>query len=193
MRLPILWSLALAHGRASRTTHHSKAQLIEQFNLSHARAGPEAVDEAVSFILQQEKATEHLAHEAGHHAAHANATYADAPPATAGGAPTCAVSYERIRRDGVFVHRGRDAPPPYEEVTYSELVEQVSKSPAVGEDTLVVIEYPVELGCFPPVLAEGQLVGLRNRRYGRTVIGVYVNRPSGRLDMQPWSEEFVSV
>ena len=43
------------------------------------------------------------------------------------------------------------------------------------------------------VLADGQLIGLRNRRYGRTVIGLYVNRPSGRLDMQPWSEEFVSL
>ena len=81
--------------------------------------------------------------------------------------------------------------PPYEEVVYSELVAQIAASPAVGEDTLVIIEYPVELGNFPPVLADGQLIGLRNRRYGRTVIGLYVNRPSGRLDLQPCSEEFV--
>ena len=83
--------------------------------------------------------------------------------------------------------------PPYEEVVYSELIQQLCESDAVGEDTLVVVEYPVELGCFPPILADGQLVGLRNRRYGRTVIGLYVNRPSGKLDYAPFSEEFVKI
>ena len=40
-------------------------------------------------------------------------------------------------------------------------------------------------------LADGRLVGLRNRRYGRTVVAIYVNRPSGKLDLAPFSEEFV--
>ena len=40
--------------------------------------------------------------------------------------------------------------PPYEEVVYAELVDQLVRSPVLGEDTLVIIEYPVELGCFPP-------------------------------------------
>ena len=62
-----------------------------------------------------------------------------------------------------------------------------------SEDSLVVVEYPVELGCFPPTLADGRLVGLRNRRYGRTVLAIYVCRPSGRLDVSPFSEEFVSL
>lgn len=84
--------------------------------------------------------------------------------------------------------------PPYEEVVYAELVDQLVRSPVLGEDTLVIIEYPVELGCFPPTLGDaGQLVGLRNRRYGRTVIGLYVNRPSGKIDMPPFSEEFVTL
>jgi len=83
--------------------------------------------------------------------------------------------------------------PPYEEVVYAELVDLVANSPAVDEDTLVVFEYPVELGCFPPTLADGRLVGLRNRKYGRTVLGLYVYRPSGKLDLQPFSEEFVSL
>jgi len=82
--------------------------------------------------------------------------------------------------------------PPYEEVVYAELVESLATSPLVGEDTLVVIEYPVELGIFPPVLAEGRFVGLRNRRYGRTVLALYVCRPSGRMGLDPFSEEFVS-
>ncbi|KAL1511444.1 hypothetical protein AB1Y20_006243 [Prymnesium parvum] len=83
--------------------------------------------------------------------------------------------------------------PPYEEVVYSELVEALASSPLVGEDTLIVIEYPVELGCFPPVLCDGKLVGLRNRKYGRTVLALYVSRPSGRIDYPPFSEEFVSL
>jgi 16S rRNA (guanine966-N2)-methyltransferase len=83
--------------------------------------------------------------------------------------------------------------PPYEEVVYKDLIDGLADSEVMGEDTVLVVEYPVELGCFPPTLADGRLVGLRNRRYGRTVIGVYVNRPSGRLDIAPFSEEFVSL
>lgn len=83
--------------------------------------------------------------------------------------------------------------PPYEEVVYADLMDAMASSALLGEDTLVVVEYPVELGIFPPVLGNGRLVGLRNRRYGRTVIALYVNRPTGRLDMTPFSEEFVSL
>jgi len=35
-------------------------------------------------------------------------------------------------------------------------------------------------------------VGLRNRRYGRTVLAVYVHRPTGKLDLSPFTEEFLS-
>jgi len=83
--------------------------------------------------------------------------------------------------------------PPYEEVVYAELMAMVAASPVLAEDTLIVIEYPVELGCFPPTLVDGRLVGLRNRRYGRTVLAVYVYRPTGRLDIRPYTEEFVSL
>lgn len=62
----------------------------------------------------------------------------------------------------------------------------------VSEDTLIVVEYPVELGIFPPVLGGGCLVGLRNRKYGRTVLAIYVVRPSGKLDYPPFSDEFVA-
>jgi len=83
--------------------------------------------------------------------------------------------------------------PPYEEVVYADLMDKLASSPLLDEDTLVVVEYPVELGIFPPVYADGRLVGLRNRKYGRTVLALYVNRPSGRLDMTPFTEEFVSL
>lgn len=84
--------------------------------------------------------------------------------------------------------------PPYEEVIYSELLEAVAHSPLLEEDTIVVIEYPVELGCLPHSIEEGKLIGIRNRKYGRTVIGIYVHRPSGKLDdsAQSRPEEFVS-
>ena len=87
--------------------------------------------------------------------------------------------------------------PPYEEVVYADLLEAVANSPLVTEDTIVVIEYPIELGCLPHVLPRddgGALVGVRNRRYGRTVIAMYIVNPTGVLtvaDSRP--EEFVNV
>jgi 16S rRNA (guanine966-N2)-methyltransferase len=87
--------------------------------------------------------------------------------------------------------------PPYEEVVYADLLEAVANSPLVTEDTIVVIEYPIELGCLPHVLSRddgGALIGVRNRRYGRTVIAMYIVNPTGVLsvaDSRP--EEFVNV
>lgn len=94
--------------------------------------------------------------------------------------------------------------PPYEEVVYADLMQAVATSPLVGDDTVIMVEYPVELGTFPHVLDTNQgnnkkkngpprkLVGSRNRRYGRTVIAMYVVNPTGNLpgaDSRP--EEFV--
>jgi 16S rRNA (guanine966-N2)-methyltransferase len=87
--------------------------------------------------------------------------------------------------------------PPYEEVVYADLLDAVANSDLVAEDTIVVIEYPIELGCLPHVLPRndgGALVGVRNRRYGRTVIAMYIVNPTGVLpvaDSRP--EEFVNV
>jgi 16S rRNA (guanine966-N2)-methyltransferase len=88
--------------------------------------------------------------------------------------------------------------PPYEEIVYFDLIEAVANSPAVGEDTVILIEYPVELGCLPHVITRkdgGKLVGVRNRKYGRTVIAMYVVNPSGRLGNAAESrpQEFVSI
>jgi len=87
--------------------------------------------------------------------------------------------------------------PPYEEVVYADLIDGVANSPLVAEDTVVMIEYPVELGCLPHVISRtdgGALVGVRNRRYGRTVIAMYVVNPTGRLEVATSRpEEFISV
>jgi len=88
--------------------------------------------------------------------------------------------------------------PPYEEIVYADLLEAVANSPCVTDDTVILIEYPVELGCLPHVITRedgGALVGVRNRKYGRTVIAMYVVNPTGRLDSSAESrpEEFVSL
>ena len=81
--------------------------------------------------------------------------------------------------------------PPYEEVVYGDLVDALCKSPLVAEDTIIVIEYPVEMGSLPQILGENKLFGIRNRKYGRTVLGVYVYRPTRKYDMKP--EEFLAL
>lgn len=75
--------------------------------------------------------------------------------------------------------------PPYQEVVYKELIDAVCNSPLVAPDTIVVIEYPEEMGSLPPILGEDKLFGVRNRRYGRTILGIYVYRPSESIDMRP--------
>lgn len=82
--------------------------------------------------------------------------------------------------------------PPYEEVSYPKLIDTLCKSPAIGQDTIVVIEYPIEIGAFPYHLGEDDMLqGLRCRTFGRTVLAIYVAKPSGRdLGISPRPEEF---
>ncbi len=86
--------------------------------------------------------------------------------------------------------------PPYEEIVYADLLDAVANSPAVTDDTVILVEYPVELGCLPHVISRndgGLLVGVRNRKYGRTVIALYVVNPTGKLESaESRPEEFVS-
>lgn len=79
--------------------------------------------------------------------------------------------------------------PPYEEIIYKDLLDAVCQSPLLHEDSMVLIEYPVELGCLPFDI-NNQLYGLRNRKYGRTVIATYINLPRKKYDFR--SEEFLS-
>jgi len=88
--------------------------------------------------------------------------------------------------------------PPYEEIIYFDLIDAVANSPMVCEDTVILIEYPVELGSLPHVITRkdgGKLIGIRNRKYGRTVIAMYVVNPTGRLGDAAESrpQEFVSL
>ncbi len=87
--------------------------------------------------------------------------------------------------------------PPYEEIVYADLLAAVANSVLVTEDTVVLVEYPVELGCLPHVIGRddgGVLVGVRNRRYGRTVIAMYVVNPTGDMEgAESKPEEFISI
>lgn len=78
--------------------------------------------------------------------------------------------------------------PPYEEVDYSVLIDKLSKSPLIEENTIVLLEYPVEMGTLPFVLGDHQMIGLRNRRYGRTILAMYVNKPTFQFEFR--QEEF---
>lgn len=117
--------------------------------------------------------------------------------------------------------------PPYEEVIYADLLDAVANSPLVTDDTIVLVEYPVELQTLPHVVprrprsqqqqqaqapstmtttttmsattttivednSPGALIGIRNRKYGRTVIALYVCNPTGTLQgAESRPEEFV--
>ena len=81
--------------------------------------------------------------------------------------------------------------PPYEEVVYADLANQLADSPLVAQDTVVVLEYPTELGSLPQAIGKRRLIGVRNRKYGRTVLGIYVCNPSGKWMLDIRSEEFI--
>lgn len=80
--------------------------------------------------------------------------------------------------------------PPYEEVDYGELMTTVANSNCVGEGTFVVVEYPVELRTMPPAVGQ-RLIGIRNRKYGRTVLALYACQPD--IDIDRRAEEFADM
>lgn len=85
--------------------------------------------------------------------------------------------------------------PPYEEVVYADLLDAAANSPLVTDDTIVLVEYPVELwGDLPHVYSgvNTTMVGIRNRKYGRTVIALYICNPTGKIEnAESRPEEFI--
>ncbi len=66
------------------------------------------------------------------------------------------------------------ATPPYEAVDYAELVPQLLNSPLVGEESVVVVEYPREMEEGLPEQVGG-FRKVRDRRYGRTRLAIYIH------------------
>ncbi|KAK8717090.1 hypothetical protein V6N13_044371 [Hibiscus sabdariffa] len=60
--------------------------------------------------------------------------------------------------------------PPYTQVDYGVLMAQISKSAIVGEDTFIVVEYPLRTGMLDSC---GCLVKIKDRRFGRTHLAIY--------------------
>jgi 16S rRNA G966 N2-methylase RsmD len=62
--------------------------------------------------------------------------------------------------------------PPYESVDFVALMKQLSVSPLLGEQTCIVVEYPIKSRLEMPDSC-GPLVKIRDRRYGRTHVAIY--------------------
>ncbi|CAM8893748.1 unnamed protein product [Rhodiola kirilowii] len=60
--------------------------------------------------------------------------------------------------------------PPYTAVDYSILMDQVSKSAVIGEDTFILVEYAIKTDMLDSC---GHLVKITDRRFGRTHLAIY--------------------
>ncbi|XP_038972537.1 putative rRNA methyltransferase YlbH isoform X2 [Phoenix dactylifera] len=60
--------------------------------------------------------------------------------------------------------------PPYTSVNYGTLMEQLGKSPLVGEDCFILVEYPLKTSMADSC---GHLVKIADRRFGRTNLLIY--------------------
>ncbi|XP_058769292.1 uncharacterized protein LOC131643159 [Vicia villosa] len=60
--------------------------------------------------------------------------------------------------------------PPYVQVDYAVLMGLISESPFLGEDTFIVVEYPLKTDMLESC---GHLVKITDRRFGRTLLAIY--------------------
>eukprot|EP00371_Babesia_bovis_P002036 XP_001610683.1 hypothetical protein [Babesia bovis T2Bo] len=83
--------------------------------------------------------------------------------------------------------------PPYEEVIYSDLMKQIANTTILNPNAVVVVEYPREIEYLPWSIEDGNLLGYRNRKYGRTIVATYCYKPTGSLfrSCEKAKDEFV--
>ncbi|TKY50330.1 putative rRNA methyltransferase YlbH [Spatholobus suberectus] len=60
--------------------------------------------------------------------------------------------------------------PPYTQVDYGVLMSQISESSLIGENTFIVVEYPLKTDMLDSC---GSLVKLTDRRFGQTLLAIY--------------------
>ncbi|XP_047317308.1 putative rRNA methyltransferase YlbH [Impatiens glandulifera] len=60
--------------------------------------------------------------------------------------------------------------PPYTQVDYGVLMDQISKSSVVGEDTFILVEYPLGTSMLDSC---GCVIKIADRRFGRTHLAIY--------------------
>ncbi|KAL0450605.1 UNVERIFIED_CONTAM: putative rRNA methyltransferase YlbH [Sesamum latifolium] len=73
-----------------------------------------------------------------------------------------------VGKDGVFDYIS--VTPPYMLVDYAVLMDQVSNSSVVGENTFIVVEYPLRTDMLD---SYASLVKIADRRFGRTHLAIY--------------------
>lgn len=73
---------------------------------------------------------------------------------------------------GVTPYDAISVTPPYEDVDYFHIIDAIVDSALVGPGTIMIVEYPGELGELPANI--GPFEKLRDREYGRTRLGIYV-------------------
>lgn len=78
--------------------------------------------------------------------------------------------------------------PPYEQIIYSDLIHSISKCEIFQNDSLIYIEYPKEIELLPAKI--NNLIGLRNRKFGRTYFALYVLNCTGKYINEKREEEF---
>jgi 16S rRNA G966 N2-methylase RsmD len=62
--------------------------------------------------------------------------------------------------------------PPYLLVSYPELFQLIGRSGLLHQRTILFVEYPRQLSAQIPETV-GELVRVKNRKYGRTLVAVY--------------------
>ncbi|GAW82068.1 hypothetical protein, conserved [Plasmodium gonderi] len=78
--------------------------------------------------------------------------------------------------------------PPYEQIVYSDLIRNIAYSELFDQDCLIFIEYPKEIEMLPQRVYN--MIGLRNRKFGRTYFALYVLNSSGKYISNERKEEF---
>jgi 16S rRNA G966 N2-methylase RsmD len=70
-----------------------------------------------------------------------------------------------------------------EEGIYNNLLNGICNSTLIKSDSLIALEYPLQMGTLP-FQWNYDLFGLRNRRYGRTILAIYVYKPTKDYDFR---------
>ena len=102
-----------------RQRRPSLVAIEHAYNLSKASAGREAIDEAVLFVANEERAGATLGARAANEVAGLLRAKQTAPgadevaPLLRPGREVCAVTKNTLREDGVYLYRGDDAVVPY--------------------------------------------------------------------------------
>jgi 16S rRNA (guanine966-N2)-methyltransferase len=68
-------------------------------------------------------------------------------------------------------------------VIYNNLLNGICNSSLIKSDSLIALEYPLQMGTLP-FQWNYDLFGLRNRRYGRTILAIYVYQPTKDYDFR---------